>query len=672
MRKRNHYIAVLVLFCLLLAAYSNHFQNSFHFDDSHTISNNLYIQNLKNIPSFFKSSETFSSLPSNQSYRPVVTTTLAIDYWLGNGLNPFYFHLSTFILFIVQGILLFFLFKKIFSFSSDNKNIVYAALVSTACFLLHPAIAETINYIIARSDSLSTLFVALAFVMYIFSPVCKKYYLYLLPVLIGALAKVPAIMFAPMLLVYILLFEKNVSFFEIFKKKNSSKLKSSVLISMPSFILCGILYVLIRKMEPSWVAGGISRYQYVITQPYVIFHYCRTFFFPLWLSADTDWTVFESILSLKAIFGFVFCFVLLLLGIRSSGNQKWRPVSFGIAWFFIALIPTSSIVPLAEVMNDHRVYFPFIGLVLAIGWSVFLLLEKLRIPSAVTIVLCILVLFSFAYGTYERNNVWRTEETLWKDVTEKSPRNARGLMNYGLVLMEKADYAGAEDYFNRALKLWPYYAYLHINMGILKGATNHPAEAEKYFLNAINYRSDSPETYYYYARFLHEQKRDAEAIQMLNKTLERSKAHTLGRYLLMAIYFDNSDFEKLKQLAEETLRIIPGDSQATYFLDASVGKKSKLEMAKEAASTNPSAENYLNLSLEYYNAGKFEECIQACEEALKIRPDYGLAYNNMCSAYNELKNPDKAVEAGQKAVQLMPENQLAKNNLDWAKRQKEK
>lgn len=140
----------------------------------------------------------------------------------------------------------------------------------------------------------------------------------------------------------------------------------------------------------------------------------------------------------------------------------------------------------------------------------------------------------------------------------------------------------------------------------------------------------------------------------------------------MAIYFDNSDFEKLKQLAEETLRIIPGDSQATYFLDASVGKKSKLEMAKEAASTNPSAENYLNLSLEYYNAGKFEECIQACEEALKIRPDYGLAYNNMCSAYNELKNPDKAVEAGQKAVQLMPENQLAKNNLDWAKRQKEK
>ena len=76
-----------VLVLAILAAYSNHFQNSFHFDDAHTIVNNAVIRDLRNIPFFFRDATTFSSLPSNQSYRPLVSTLLAIDYQLGGGLN---------------------------------------------------------------------------------------------------------------------------------------------------------------------------------------------------------------------------------------------------------------------------------------------------------------------------------------------------------------------------------------------------------------------------------------------------------------------------------------------------------------------------------------------------------------------------------------------------------
>src|ERR1700724_4779065 len=78
-----------LLLIALLAAYSNHFQNSFHFDDAHTIENNASIRELRTIPRFFVDATTFSALPSNQSYRPLVTTLLAIDYKLGNGLHPF-------------------------------------------------------------------------------------------------------------------------------------------------------------------------------------------------------------------------------------------------------------------------------------------------------------------------------------------------------------------------------------------------------------------------------------------------------------------------------------------------------------------------------------------------------------------------------------------------------
>src|SRR6266705_6924130 len=89
-------LGVALLFIALLAAYANHFHNSFHFDDAHTIVNNASIRELRNIPRFFSDATTFSSLPSNQSYRPLVSTLLAIDYSLGYGLRPFWFHLSIF------------------------------------------------------------------------------------------------------------------------------------------------------------------------------------------------------------------------------------------------------------------------------------------------------------------------------------------------------------------------------------------------------------------------------------------------------------------------------------------------------------------------------------------------------------------------------------------------
>src|SRR5215831_10647417 len=82
-------IALLVV--AIFAAYANHFHNGFHFDDAHTIVNNAAIRELRNIPLFFRDATTFSALPSNQSYRPLVSTLLAIDYRLG-GLDPLWFH----------------------------------------------------------------------------------------------------------------------------------------------------------------------------------------------------------------------------------------------------------------------------------------------------------------------------------------------------------------------------------------------------------------------------------------------------------------------------------------------------------------------------------------------------------------------------------------------------
>ncbi|MFZ2957953.1 MAG: hypothetical protein WA705_13780 [Candidatus Ozemobacteraceae bacterium] len=97
-RKSNCFFAILasVILVLFLAAYPNHFSNGFHFDDSHTVVDNLFIRDLANIPRFFTDVTTFNSLSSNQSYCLLVSASFAVDYRLGGGLNPLFFRLSTF------------------------------------------------------------------------------------------------------------------------------------------------------------------------------------------------------------------------------------------------------------------------------------------------------------------------------------------------------------------------------------------------------------------------------------------------------------------------------------------------------------------------------------------------------------------------------------------------
>jgi Tfp pilus assembly protein PilF len=566
---RIHLLGILLLIATTVT-YSNHFFNSFHFDDSHTIVNNVYIKDIRNIPLFFRDATTFSSLPTNQSYRPVVTTTLAIDYRLGNGLRPtFFFHLSTFLLFLAQGACMYFLYLGIFRTSLRHEWNRYAALFAVAWYLLHPAGAETINYVIARSDSLSTLFVVLSLVLFIHSPVSRRFHLYLLPLAVGCLAKPIAAVFAPLLLAYVLLFEENPSWVDPFRK------------TLPSFAFCLVLLLFIGKMEPlTWVPGGASRFHYVITQPHVVLRYFATFFLPLGLSADTDWKPLASAVDVRFVAGVLFVAALLVIAAMTSRKERLRPISFGILWFLIALLPTS-LIPLAEVTNDHRVFFPYVGLVMAVSWTIALALGRWRgsgppdrafsrrAAAGIAILLAV-----YAYGTFQRNAVWRNDETLWRDVVRKSPENGRGLMNYGLALMRKGDYRGAEIYFTDALTKYPSYPYLYINMGVLKAATGDPAAAERFFRTAIALGPGYPECYSHYAKFLKDVKRYDEAAENLEVALKLAPAHLDARNLLMDVYFEHSRFGNLRELVGQTLLVAPNDPKALQYRDVIERRKS--------------------------------------------------------------------------------------------------
>jgi tetratricopeptide (TPR) repeat protein len=98
--------------------------------------------------------------------------------------------------------------------------------------------------------------------------------------------------------------------------------------------------------------------------------------------------------------------------------------------------------------------------------------------------------------------------------------------------MNKGNYPVADDYFERALRYTPQYAYLHVNIGVLKGALGQPVEAERHFREALQYDPDNPVSYIYFARWLKSVGRTVEARLFIERAVELSPADVNARILL--------------------------------------------------------------------------------------------------------------------------------------------
>ena len=138
----------------------------------------------------------------------------------------------------------------------------------------------------------------------------------------------------------------------------------------------------------------------------------------------------------------------------------------------------------------------------------------------------------------------------------------------------------------------------------------------------------------------------------------------------MDIYRQQEAWDSLQYMANTTLEIDPNDQKARQYLEASKQRVSALDAYIIEANNHKTPQNYLDLSLQLYNRGMYEKCIDACVEALKLKPDYADAYSNMCAAYNNLKQWDKAIDACSQALRIDSQHVLARGNYNWAKKQK--
>src|SRR6185436_12505172 len=118
-------------------AYANSLNDAFNFDDSHVIEQNLFIRDLANVPRFFTDARTFSSLPQNATYRPLLSLSLAIDYAIAGGLAPPVYHATSLVCLLALWLLLWRFYARVLDFAGRDAWRTHVALVAATLFAVH-------------------------------------------------------------------------------------------------------------------------------------------------------------------------------------------------------------------------------------------------------------------------------------------------------------------------------------------------------------------------------------------------------------------------------------------------------------------------------------------------------------------------------------------------------
>jgi tetratricopeptide (TPR) repeat protein len=147
------------------------------------------------------------------------------------------------------------------------------------------------------------------------------------------------------------------------------------------------------------------------------------------------------------------------------------------------------------------------------------------------------------------------------------------------------------------------------------------------------------------------------------------RAPTSAPRLLLALGIANLFIPAAVVMDQNIETICPLPSEILRLYIGPLFRERSLENTKYFSKISPTPGNLLSLSLQYYQCGQFENSLQAAQDALRLRPGYAEAYNNVAADCLSLGRWDEAIAAAREALRLQPDFPLALNNLRAAEAQ---
>ncbi len=362
-----------LLYYIIIAAasfvvYINALSNEFVFDDESVVLGDQSITEISNIPKYFTAQEGFHKV-IGRYYRPVVSTTYAIDYALW-GLKPFGFHLTNIIIHVINSLLFFKLLLLIFAGGKGNLTgaKLFAVLFGGLIFAVHPIHTEAVTWVSGRTDSLSFTFFTSSFIYYIkYLREQKVYFLVLLLLfyVLALLSKEMAITLPVVLILFDIAENKGLSV-KLIKERFSVYFilfAASVLyLSLRWFILKDI-----PQRETYFYFYGKDAFTSLLTMLQTLPLYFRLLIVPIGLLYHYNGYLpyVNSITAPDVIIALVF--IIVMAAITAYFFRKSPLISFSILLFFAALLPVMNIVPTMNFMAERFLYIPSISLSIVIA-----------------------------------------------------------------------------------------------------------------------------------------------------------------------------------------------------------------------------------------------------------------------------------------------------------------
>ncbi|PLX98546.1 MAG: hypothetical protein C0624_14395 [Desulfuromonas sp.] len=487
---RNPYLQILVVALAILACYLHTLTAPWYYDDFNNIYENIDIRSLSHsIKNLFKN-------------RGLAYLTFSLNYFI-SGLDTTSYHLTNILIHIGASVSVYLLLKIIW----DKSN--WIPVVGTLFFAIHPIQTQAVTYIVQRMTSLYALLFLLSLICFVYA---KKTYKSA-----GKLADKKHILFYGTSL--ILGFSSGLSkenaallpfcilAFDFFILEKGKKYKWSNFIYILPFFSTTIFLVLqqflagestLHKTEIKYYYhetnsgsyrltfgdSSVWRFHYLFTQFIIVWKYVRLYFWPIDQILDYGHPLVKNLYNFRSIVGL--SGICLSIATTFILRKKSPIIALGITWYFLTISLESSIFPL-DVMYEHRLYLPSLGLIIVFLGFTNQYLPKIR-PQLFLPLLVILAIL-----TVQRNQMWNDPVLFWSKNAKLTPHNHRPHNHLYLYLMGEGNYAEALNEAKIATNLLPsakhYFtlATAYYRLGQLEPAKNSVEFSLKAFPNMPDY-----------------------------------------------------------------------------------------------------------------------------------------------------------------------------------------
>ncbi len=402
--------------------------------------------------------------------RPVATFTFALNY-LAVGLDTRGWHLTNIVVHLCV-VLLAWAFVRVTLRRAGVDPVDGPALASAGMFALHPLQTEAVAYITQRAESLASGLYLAALLMLLLRddetrPARRRW-------LLAAAVALHAVGLAtkPILVTLPLAWLLHVT---VLPGATDAAVPAALRVRRRLWVALPLLALSVATviwtfagLGPTSQAGldlpGVAPLQYAATQFRVIPTYLRLLVWPA--GQCVDWYFPVSGIGAAAIAGAALLAMLVvgsaivairLREVKGDLAAAARTASFGLLFFVLVLVPTSSVVPLRDPLAEHRTYLAALGVIL--GAVAFAACGVQRIArgraALVGAAVTAAIVLTLAIATAARSAVWASPVALWTDAARKAPQKARVHLDLGYALLQANRPADALESFRNARELTP-------------------------------------------------------------------------------------------------------------------------------------------------------------------------------------------------------------------------